>query len=317
MLQSVGVSSDRVDAEIGKALRELLEFFDLDRCIFLRGSQEGGARLMHPDHLVCAPGVGPVPREIDQQTLHPWLAKQLRAHGLVNLTFGDVPAEAATDLQTMERFAFKSLVVVRFVVGESEEYFADEFVRAENRLCRTDDKGRPVHDGSGNPVLECMCGNVLASRCDPRQPFFTENGSFWTNSTSDLLASATEVERQAPTRNRCHAEGYESVALIPLHAAGETFGLLQFNDRRRGVFSSAFIGLAERLALNIASAIAQLQAAEALRSSQRELCRERQSLAEAQRIGKVGSWEFDYLPGCRAFTPAYRRFPSTSRLNAT
>ncbi|MFV1981019.1 MAG: hypothetical protein ACC655_07695, partial [Rhodothermia bacterium] len=55
----VSVSSDRVDAEIGKALRALLEFFDLDRCIFLKDSREGGVRLMHPDHLVCAPASSP------------------------------------------------------------------------------------------------------------------------------------------------------------------------------------------------------------------------------------------------------------------
>ncbi|MFV1981020.1 MAG: helix-turn-helix domain-containing protein [Rhodothermia bacterium] len=76
-----------------------------------------------------------MPQDIDQQALHPWLAEQLRAHGIVNLTFGDVPAEAATDLRTMERFRFNSVMVVRFVVGESDEYFIGGMsMRRERKL---------------------------------------------------------------------------------------------------------------------------------------------------------------------------------------
>ena len=48
-----------------------------------------------------------------------------------------------------------------------------------------------------------MCGNVLCGRVNPRLPFFTENGSFWTNCTTDLLASTTEADRQGRTLNRC------------------------------------------------------------------------------------------------------------------
>ena len=85
-----------------------------------------------------------------------------------------------------------------------------------------------------------MCGNVLRGRTDPNLPFFTERGSFWSNCTSELLATTTEAERQTRTRNRCNEEGYESVALVPLRASGETFGLLQFNDNERGVFGGSY-----------------------------------------------------------------------------
>jgi hypothetical protein len=30
-----------------------------------------------------------------------------------------------------------------------------------------------MRDLDGNPVLECMCGNVLCGRFDPALPFFT------------------------------------------------------------------------------------------------------------------------------------------------
>ena len=67
--------------------------------------------------------------------------------------------------------------------------------------------------------FECMCGNVICGRFDPSKPFFTARGSFWTNCTTELLASTTEADRQARTRNRCNGEGYESVALIALRWA--------------------------------------------------------------------------------------------------
>ena len=134
-------------------------------------------------------------------------------------------------------------VGIRLQQGDDFPYFEtrgfpEAFVVAESRLCTTDREGLTVRDAQGNPVLECMCGNILCGRFDPTKPFFTEGGSFWSNCTSRLLASTTEADRQARTRNRCNGEGYESVALVPLRFDGKTFGLLQFNDKREGRFSA-------------------------------------------------------------------------------
>jgi len=92
-----------------------------------------------------------------------------------------------------------------------------------------------------------MCGNILRGRFDPSKPFFTEGGSFWTNSSTGLLASTTTEDRLTTTRNTCQAEGYESVALIPLRDDGETLGLLQLNDTRPGCFDEEAIGFLEGL----------------------------------------------------------------------
>jgi len=146
--------------------------------------------------------------------------------------------------------------------------FPPEFVQAESSLCALDQYGELVRDSAGNPVLECMCGNVLCGRFDPALPFFTEHGSFWTNSTTALLASTSEADRQARTRNRCNGEGYESVALIPLRAAAETIGLLQFNDHRVGCFDPQTIAFLEYLADSLATALAHRRAETALRESE-------------------------------------------------
>jgi len=200
----------------------------------------------------------------------------------------------------LQRWSGVAAVGIRLRAGDDYPYyetrgFSSEFVLAENHLCATDAQGRLLRDDRGNPVLECMCGNVLRGRFDPKLPFFTERGSFWTNSTSKLLASTTEAERQSRTRNRCNGEGYESVALIPLRASGETFGLLQFNDERQGMFSAARIELFERFASNMASAVAHQKAVQALRTSEGELRREQETLSEAQRIAHLGSWEWNIL----------------------
>ena len=164
-------------------------------------------------------------------------------------------------------------VGIRLRQGEDFPYyeargFPAEFLLLDNQLCKRDSSGRVRRDSNGDPVVECMCGNILFGRVDSSKPFFTTAGSFWTNSTTRLLATTTDTDRRTRTRNRCNSEGYESVALVPLLAGKERIGLLQLNDRRKGVFSAETIALWERLAGYLAVALAKTQADEALRASE-------------------------------------------------
>jgi PAS domain S-box-containing protein len=149
--------------------------------------------------------------------------------------------------------------------------FPEEFVLAEKWLCACDKAGRPICDSTGNPVLECMCGNVISGRFDPSKPFFTAQGSFWTNCTTELLASTSVADRQSRTRNRCNGEGYESVALIPLQLGTECLGLLQLNDRSKGRFNLETIAMLERLAGYLTVALAKFRAEEKLHTLNNEL----------------------------------------------
>ena len=165
-------------------------------------------------------------------------------------------------------------VGIRLRDGDDFPYFETrgfpaQFVAAERVLCRYDAGGQPERDAGGNPLLECMCGDVLCGRFDPDRPFFTAFGSFWTNSSTEHLASATAEDLPAYARNRCNTAGYESVALIPLHREGTSFGLLQFNDKRRGRFTPERIALLERLADNLAIAITHREMREALLEGER------------------------------------------------
>ena len=148
--------------------------------------------------------------------------------------------------------------------------FSPDFVQLESRLCSYDEHGRSILGEDGIPVLDCMCGNIIRGRTDPAKPFFTPRGSFWTNSTSQLLASTTNEDRESRTRNRCNGEGYESVALIALKVGDETMGLLQLNDPRKDMFSIETIERWERLAGYLGVALAKFRTEEELQNSRNE-----------------------------------------------
>jgi PAS domain S-box-containing protein len=155
-------------------------------------------------------------------------------------------------------------VGIRLTDGEDYPYcetrgFPPEFVESERHLCRHGDHEHVRRDAAGNPQLDCMCGNIICGRFDPTKPFFSARGTFWTNSTTQLLATTAEADRQALMRHRCLCEGHESVALVPLHAGETRFGLLQFNDRRKNRFSPERIAALEVLGDSLAIAISQRQ----------------------------------------------------------
>ncbi|MCB2188791.1 MAG: PAS domain S-box protein [Deltaproteobacteria bacterium] len=223
----------------------------------------------------------------------------------------DLDQLVETVTRLMREWSGCEAVGIRLKQGEDFPYFETRgfppaFVRAETQLCARDAQGEVLRDPHGQALLECMCGNVIRGRFDPSLPFFSSNGSFWTNSTTDLLASTTEADRQSRTRNRCHGEGYESVALIPLTYGEETFGLLQFNDPRRDRFDSRQIALLERLASNLAIGIAQRYALQALGESE---ARNRQILMSAM----DGFWRTDTSGRLLEVNQAYCRLSGYSR----
>jgi PAS domain S-box-containing protein len=164
-------------------------------------------------------------------------------------------------------------VGIRLEEGDDYPYyetsgFPADFVDAERYLCLRDAGGNTIYDPGGHPYLQCMCGNVLRGRFDATKPFFTARGSFCSNCTTRLLATTSESDRQARTRNRCNGEGYESVALVALRVSDRPIGLLQVNDKRPDQLPPERIALLERLADNLAAAIAHRQSQAALEKSE-------------------------------------------------
>jgi PAS domain S-box-containing protein len=176
-------------------------------------------------------------------------------------------------LLLLKEYTGVEAIGIRLREGDDFPYFETNgfpphFLEAENHLCARDNTGEIIRDSQGNPYLECMCGNIVCGRTDPKFPFFTECGSFWTNSTTEFLASTSEEDRQARTRNRCNSEGYESVALIPLRSGDEISGLLQLNDSRRDSFTIEMIKFLEGIGTTIGIAVARKRAGDALKESE-------------------------------------------------
>lgn len=83
---------------------------------------------------------------------------------------------------------------------------------------------------------ECMCGRVAVGQTDGELPFFTPEGSFawgWAQTLTDVFAP----EELGTLRGRCIAEGYQSLAVIPLWDGEERVGILHLADRRPDRFA--------------------------------------------------------------------------------
>uniref|UniRef100_I2Q5A2 histidine kinase n=1 Tax=Desulfovibrio sp. U5L TaxID=596152 RepID=I2Q5A2_9BACT len=159
-------------------------------------------------------------------------------------------------------------VGLRLREGEDFPYFmttglSEEFIRLENSLCPKGGHGQPARDGDGGPLLECACGMVIQGRLDHSEPFVTDYGSLWVNSNTDLIAERPELLERL--RGNCIGSGYESSALIPIRFGTTTHGLLQLEDRRRGLFTLQLVAGLELVARHLALALSQRQAVEELR----------------------------------------------------
>ena len=133
-------------------------------------------------------------------------------------------------------------------------------ITAESALC---------HDEGNNPSSGvCLCRSIIQGRTDFPEPYYTRNGSFWTNSLTQMLDVTRSLNLTAHTLGRCKRAGFESMALIPLRMGDKGIGLLQMNDRREGLFSPEDMALWERLTGYLSVALAKIHAETSRRESE-------------------------------------------------
>jgi len=195
------------------------------------------------------------------------------------LNRSDSETDTIRELLTLikENTGFEA-VAIRIVKDDDFPYyesigFPDDFIKMENSLCKHDSGENILRDPLGKPVLRCMCGDILSGRFDPRLPFFTEYGSFWTNKTTEFPATTDEKKHPSQVRDRCREEGYESIALIPIRSDNTVIGLLQLNDHRAGRFSLDMIRFFESLSASIGIALKRKWIYEELQNRLNELQR--------------------------------------------
>lgn len=166
-------------------------------------------------------------------------------------------------LRHLKRHLKISATAIRLKEGLDYPYFvfdgfSDVHIEMEDSLCGRDTEGNILVDDSGDPILDCMCGKVIRGNTPLDKPFFTEYGSFWSNNTDNLLVD-NDPEELGETRDVCNAQGYLSVALIPLKDKTGTIGLLQLNDKEPNRFSEELIWFLEGIGESIGIALAHLE----------------------------------------------------------
>ena len=197
-----------------------------------------------------------------QQQLAMQVLTVLNRRNDVSLLVGDI-------LDLVKQSTGFEVVAVRLRDGDDYPYYvarglSEAFVAVGGALCSRDGDGRLVRDADGRPALQCVCGKVIRGSFDPARPFFTESGSFWTNSLTELLATTAEEDRRAFARTRCRDEGYESMALVPLRSGDSVVGLLQISDRRKEMLTLGMIQFLEEMSAGIGIAVARKRAADEL-----------------------------------------------------
>jgi len=186
---------------------------------------------------------------------------------------GERPDALREVLSLIRSFTGVDAIGVRLREGEAFPYresigFPSEFLARDGCLCSMAQGGIQRKDVGGAALPGCVCADVVGERTDATRPYFTDAGSFWTNSTSALLSSASPEQGRPAACKPCIEFGYQSVALIPLRTGAETIGLLQLNDGRPNLFSSRLVRFLEGLGNTIGIALARKHAEDALRESE-------------------------------------------------
>lgn len=139
---------------------------------------------------------------------------------------------------------------------QAYEGFSQEFYKSENHLSLQ--------------YNDCMCINIIKGTTNPSLPFFTEGGSFYTNSTTKLLATVSEKDKGS-TRNACNEAGYETVALIPIFIGNRILGLIHMADKEENMFTLEQVEILEKTAMQLADSIQRVLAEQKLKKAHDKL----------------------------------------------
>jgi len=116
----VNIPPDRVDSEIDYGLRQILEFFKVDRAGLLRSLPDRSAYQI--THGVYSEDVPPVPVGVElPRSIYPWASEKLvEKHEVVSFSrLDDLPPEANVDKQTYAEWGIRSALDIPIITGGS------------------------------------------------------------------------------------------------------------------------------------------------------------------------------------------------------
>lgn len=106
----VNIEPDQVDREIENGLRQVLLFFDLDRCILFKMLPDAKGALA--THVCLAAGIPERSREIHYVKEFPWLSAKLMEGETVSMSSQDISADAETDRRAVNELGVRSFLLI-------------------------------------------------------------------------------------------------------------------------------------------------------------------------------------------------------------
>jgi formate hydrogenlyase transcriptional activator len=131
----VALPPDRVDDEIRNSLKEVLEFFQIDRCNLMR-LLPGKTHFM-VTHNADVNSISPYPLDTPVPvSLFPWISEKLQKGEVLSFArLEELPEEAATDKPAVEKFGIRSGLYIPIAALRSTEYSLGISSAKEDRTC--------------------------------------------------------------------------------------------------------------------------------------------------------------------------------------
>ncbi len=126
---------ERVDVEIRNSLKEILEFFQIDRCNLMRLLP--GKTHFIVTHNADVNSISPYPLGTPGPvSLFPWVSQKLQKGEVISFARSqDLPEEAATDKPAIEKFGIRSGLYIPNAALSSTEYSLGISSAMEDRTC--------------------------------------------------------------------------------------------------------------------------------------------------------------------------------------
>ena len=148
---------------------------------------------------------------------------------------------------------------------------SNDSFRFETKSFFHKEKGKIFHENNHDSELKILCGEIFLGHYDPTMPFFTENGSFWTNNADKPFNFSIESGVKLYNDELIISGSFKSLALIPLLVSKENIGLLQLKSIQYDFFSKEEIQLYEGIAPTLGVALMNQFAQVALDERVKEL----------------------------------------------
>jgi two-component system NtrC family sensor kinase len=173
---------------------------------------------------------------------------------------------------------FSGCDAVEMRVKRREKYYRCEVIRDtkpsfrfEHLPCMQTQDGRTIPCLKDDSGIEKLYRDIILGRFDPSFPFFTKNGSFWTNDLTDSSTPRGQKRRQSHFQPLSLGGNYRSLAIFSLVTDDDNMGLLQLKSKRPNHFTEEEIQLYENLAQTLRIALVHRHVQVALRERIKEL----------------------------------------------